>query len=320
MFDLLNNVKIAVIGDFCIDVYWYADMTKSELSRETPHFPLPVQREVMSPGAAGNVANNIAALKIEKLYALGVVGNDWRGKCLKDGLSEAGIDVSGLISAEGRFTNAYIKPMKMGISETVMEDARIDFEADSPLERQTEDALIAMLEEISTKIDVLCVCDQMKYGCITERVRAKICELGKNGLTVIVDSRDRIGLYENVTVKPNDLEAARATGYGSPSECAEALCEKNGKSAIVTCGKNGCIVCENGKCTRVPAIEVKGEIDICGAGDTFLSALACFKGAGLSFTDAAAYANAASSVTIKKIRMTGTATREELHNAIEANK
>ena len=70
MFDLLDNVKIAVIGDFCIDIYWYADMTKSELSRETPHFPLPVQKEVMSPGAAGNVANNIAALKIEKLYAL----------------------------------------------------------------------------------------------------------------------------------------------------------------------------------------------------------------------------------------------------------
>jgi len=319
MFDLLDNVKIAVIGDFCIDVYWYADMTKSELSRETPHFPLPVQREVMSPGAAGNVANNIAALKIQKLYALGVVGNDWRGKSLKDGLAEVGIDVSGLITAQGRFTNAYIKPMKMGISETVMEDARIDFEANAPLERQTEDALIKMLEEVSGKIDVLCVCDQMRYGCITERVRAKICELGKNGLTVIVDSRDRIGLYENVTVKPNDLEASRATGYGSVSECAQALFEKNSKPAIITCGKNGCVVCEDGKCVRVPAVDVEGEKDICGAGDTFLSALACFRGAGLSFTDAAAYANAASSVTIQKLRMTGTATREELYKAMEKN-
>ncbi len=320
MFDLLDNVKIAVIGDFCVDVYWYADMTKSELSRETPHFPLPVQREIMSPGAAGNVANNIAALKIKKLYALGVVGNDWRGKCLKDGLSEAGIDVSGIITAQGRFTNAYIKPMKMGISEIVMEDARIDFEANAPLEKQSEDALIAMLEEVSKKIDVLCVCDQMKYGCITDRVRAKINELGKSGLTVIVDSRDRIDLYENVTVKPNDLEASRATGHGSVSECAQALSKKNGKPAIVTCGKSGCVVCEEGKCVRVPAVEVEGEIDICGAGDTFLSALACFKGAGLSFVDAAAYANAASSVTIQKLRTTGTASREELHNALEKNK
>lgn len=320
MFDLLDNVKIAVIGDFCIDVYWYADMTKSELSRETPHFPLPVQKEIMSPGAAGNVANNIAALKIGKLYALGVVGDDWRGKCLKDGLEAVGIDVSGIITSWGRFTNAYIKPMKTGISEVVMEDARIDFEANSPLDKKSEDALIEMLDSIGGKIDVLCVCDQMKCGCITDKVRAKICELGKNGLTVIVDSRDRIGLYENVTVKPNDLEAKRAVGYGSASECAKALYEKNGKASIVTCGENGCVVCENGNTVRIPAVSVEGETDICGAGDTFLSALACFKGAGLPFADAAVYANAASSVTIKKLRTTGTASREELQAALESIK
>lgn len=317
MFDLLDNVRIAVIGDFCIDIYWYADMTKSELSRETPHFPLPVQKEVMSPGAAGNVANNIAALKIEKLYALGVVGDDWRGSELKKCLEKANIDTSGLITAENRFTNTYIKPMKMGISDVVTEDARIDFEAQNPLDKKTENALLERLDEICDKIDVLCVCDQMKFGCITDKVREKICEKGKNGLTVIVDSRDRIDLYTDVTVKPNDLEARRAVGYGSPVECAEALYSKNGKPALVTCGENGCIVCENGNVVRVPAVKVEGDIDICGAGDTFLSALACFRGAGLSFADAAVYANAASSVTIKKLRMTGTASRSELAAALE---
>jgi len=202
LFDLLDNVKIAVIGDFCIDIYWYADMTKSELSRETPHFPLPVQKEVMSPGAAGNVANNIAALKIEKLYALGVVGDDWRGSELKKCLEKAGVDTSGLITAENRFTNTYIKPMKMGISDVVTEDARIDFEAQNPLDKKTEKALLERLDEICDKIDVLCVCDQMKFGCITEKIREKICEKGRNGLTVIVDSRDRIDLYTDVTVAP----------------------------------------------------------------------------------------------------------------------
>ena len=320
MFDLLDNVKIAVIGDFCIDIYWYADMTKSELSRETPHFPLPVQREVMSPGAAGNVANNIAALNIEKLYALGVVGDDWRGSELKKCLEKASVDTSGLITAENRFTNTYIKPMKMGISDVVTEDARIDFEAQNPLDKKTENALLERLDEICDKIDVLCVCDQMKFGCITEKIREKICEKGRNGLTVIVDSRDRIDLYTDVTVKPNDLEARRAVGYGSPSECAEELYKKNNKPTLVTCGENGCIVCEHGSTVRVPAIKVEGDIDICGAGDTFLSALACFKGAGLSFADAAVYANAASSVTIKKLRMTGTASREELAAALEKNK
>ena len=38
----LAKGRIGVIGDSCLDVYWHADMTKSELSRETPHFPLPI--------------------------------------------------------------------------------------------------------------------------------------------------------------------------------------------------------------------------------------------------------------------------------------
>jgi hypothetical protein len=58
----IKNVKIVLIGDICLDVYWKADMTKSELSRETPHFSLPVIEERISPGGGGNAAANIAAL------------------------------------------------------------------------------------------------------------------------------------------------------------------------------------------------------------------------------------------------------------------
>ena len=58
----IDRARIAVVGDFCLDVYWMADMRRSRLSRETPHFPLPVTEERMSPGAAGNVACNIAAM------------------------------------------------------------------------------------------------------------------------------------------------------------------------------------------------------------------------------------------------------------------
>ena len=55
----LGKGRIGVIGDFCLDVYWHADMTRSELSRETPHFPLPIVQERLSPGGAGNVVANL---------------------------------------------------------------------------------------------------------------------------------------------------------------------------------------------------------------------------------------------------------------------
>lgn len=67
--------RIGVIGDFCLDVYWHADMTKSELSRETPHFPLPIVQERLSPGGAGNVVMNLLALKPKAVHAVGVFGD-----------------------------------------------------------------------------------------------------------------------------------------------------------------------------------------------------------------------------------------------------
>ena len=313
----LGKGRIAVIGDFCLDVYWHADMTKSELSRETPHFPLPIVQERLSPGGAGNVVANVLALEPKKTYAVGVFGDDWRGLALKGLLEQVGADVSGVITDRARVTNTYVKPLRKGFAENVVyEDPRLDFTNYEPLAAATEKRLLAFLDKVAKKIDVLCVCDQMPFGCITEAVRDRICALGEAGLTVIVDSRDRIGLYSNVVVKPNEIEASRvfngkvkATDFEKLAKLLEA---RTGRPAIVTAGEKGCYVSENARVTHVPACTVTGEIDFCGAGDTFLSCLACATAAGFPLVDAATLACAASAVTIKKLRTTGTATRAEL--------
>lgn len=317
VFSGVDSARIGVVGDFCLDAYWIADMTKSRLSREVPHFPLPIVEERMSPGGAGNVACNIAALKPRKVYAIGMTGTDWRGAALRELLSGAGIDTRLFLASPRRVTPAYIKPLRAGLSHVVYEDPRLDFEDHLPMEPEDEQALLEALDSVD--VDVLCVCDQMGCGCITPAVREKICEMGRNGLTVIADSRDRIALYENVIVKPNEIEASRAVeGAGSYEEAAAMLSRRTGRPAIVTLGESGCLVCENGNVTAVPARKVTPPIDICGAGDTFLSALACACAAGVSIADAAGFANAASSITIKKINQTGTASREELAEIFRA--
>ena len=68
--------------------------------------------------------------------------------------------------------------------------------------------------------------------------------------------------------------------------------------------------------THVPACKVTGEIDFCGAGDTFLSALATATAGGIALVDAAQIACCASAVTIKKLKTTGTASRKELAGTI----
>jgi len=312
------NARVAVLGDFCLDIYWHADMRKSELSRETPHFPLPIVQERLNPGGAGNVTANLLALEPKSVSCLGIFGTDWRGDALKKLLIERGADVSGIVTDSTRQTDTYIKPLRRGISDVVYEDPRLDFTNYSTLSPETEAKLIEELEKLSGKIDVLCVSDQMPFGCVSTAIREKIIELCGKGLTAIVDSRDRIGLYRNVIVKPNDIEAARALGVtGSPDieslkKMSAQLSARTGRPAIITAGENGCIVYENGEAVHIPAFDVTGEIDFCGAGDTFLSGVACATAAGFSLAEAATIACAASAVTIKKLKTTGTANRAEL--------
>ena len=318
----LGKGRIAVIGDFCLDVYWHADMTKSELSRETPHFPLPIVQERLSPGGAGNVVMNLLALEPKSVAAIGVFGDDWRGTALKGLLKKAGADISGVVTDASRVTNTYVKPLRKGFADDVVyEDPRLDFTNYDPLGKATERKLIAALEKFAKKIDVLCVCDQMPCGCVTPSVREKIVALGKKGLTVIVDSRDRIGLYTDVIVKPNEIESARAFKGEIPEtafeKLAAALGKRTGRPAIVTAGERGCYVSEKGKVVHVKACEVTGEIDFCGAGDTFLSGLAASTAAGFRLVDAATIACCCSAVTIKKLKTTGTANREELTKSLK---
>ena len=318
LFGRLDGCRVAILGDFCLDVYWEADMRLSELSRETPHFPLPIVSERLSPGGAGNVAANVLALRPREVVCLGVVGDDWRGKALVELLGGLGAEVSGLLVDDARQTNAYIKPLRRGVSEVVYEDPRLDFANYAPLSAATEARLLSALDAVAARADVLCVSDQLTYGCVTPAVRERLAELGSAGLRIVVDSRDRIGLYRQVMVKPNELEASRALELPETADAAalavvaQRLENRTGRPCVITRGEQGCLVAEEGRVTAVPARRVTGEIDFCGAGDTFLSALACMLAAGASVTDAAEIANVASSVTIRKLRTTGTASREEL--------
>lgn len=137
-FEQIKKLKVGIIGDFCLDVYWTADMKKSELSRETPHYPLPVVGERMSAGDAGNVAVNVSSLGVGKVYAIGCIGNDWRGKALSEQLALDGIDTEGLVKCDGRFTNTYIKPIRCRISDVKYEDPRLDFENYEKISDETE--------------------------------------------------------------------------------------------------------------------------------------------------------------------------------------
>ena len=319
----ISRARIGLIGDLCLDMYMDVDMRLSELSREVPNYTLPVVGERVSPGGAGNVAANLAALKPKALRVLGVLGQDWRGGLLKEALKARGVPTDGLIVSPRATTNAYIKPVRRGYSDLLYESPRLDYENREALSDGDEAALMEALERAAQEVDVLCVCDQLKNGCVTGRIRRRVCELARDGLRVIVDSRDRIGEYRDVIVKPNEMEAMRAlnlNGAVTPERMAQAalaLSERSGRPALITLGENGCLAAEDGRVAHIPARRVSGPTDICGAGDSFLAALACALGGGADIRAAAALGNLGASVTIAKLGETGTASRAELMRAFE---
>ena len=323
----IKNVKVCLIGDICLDLYWRADMKKSRLSRETPHHPLPIVDETHTPGGGGNVINNIHALGVDKLISVSAIGSDWRGFLLTDWFNKNGISADKIITRENGVTPCYIKPLRMGISDVVYEDPRLDFENYEPLTPDDEDKILKALDSAAKEVDVIAVSDQLLYGIITPEVRARLCDIAKD-IPVVVDSRDRINEYCNVIVKPNEVEAAFAVGqdisdkeisFEEAEKIAQELQLKNKAPVIVTLGALGALWCEDGNCQVAPTVKAQPPVDFVGAGDTFLSAFACAYAACKDGIKALAYANLASGVTVKKIGTTGTATTDEILKNWEEN-
>ena len=139
---------------------------------------------------------------------------------------------------------------------------------------------------------------------------------------VIVDSRYRAAFYKlkNGILKPNEDECRYALSMlalpipDSHEELGKALSDATGADILLTRGEKGSMyIFHDGSDTIItPALKIEGPIDICGAGDTSISAFASCIAAGATPRQAAKIASIASAVTIKKIATTGTATREEI--------
>lgn len=316
--DKIKSVKAVLLGDMCLDVYWSCDMTKSVLSRETPHFPLPVTEERMAPGAGGNALNNMATLS-KNVCAIGVIGDDWRGACLKKCFSERGINTEYIIEVKDRVTNAYCKPMRRGYLGFEVEDPRIDFESFSKIDESTEDALIENLKKAAAGADVLCISDQFDFGCVTDKVREEINRIAKNILTV-VDSRSRISLYKNAVLKPNEIECARALNVESQKlvegedneKLLKEFARKTESTICMTLGAKGVEIYKDGKIIKSQGVKVESPVDTCGAGDCFLSAFSLALGAEAAEEEAASLGNLASAICVKKINTTGSASDKEI--------
>lgn len=307
------ELRIAVVGDFCLDAYWEVDVACDEVSIETG---LPVTRvtgQRYGLGGAGNVAANLRALGVGEVRAIGILGDDPFGQVLTAELKAIGVNTEELRPVAGRPTPVYIKPLAGG-----EERGRIDLAAVSEPDQRDVDALVAALSDAALWADAVLFNQQLPTSA-DPRVIAAVSEIGDRTL-VVADSRHGGHLLRSAVLKVNADEARRLcdrAGIAEESQDgrASALSRWAGRPVILTLGEQGLLVAVDGKVTEVPGVEVSGPVDTVGAGDTALAALGAALAAGEEAVSAGVVANLAAAIVVGKVMTTGTAGAEELASA-----
>lgn len=316
-----DEVRLAVLGDYFLDEYLVIEPALAEISIETGLESNQIVAVRNSPGAAGTVCSNLAALGV-KTRAIGIIGDDGNGFELLQGLRCRGIETDLMIADPGRFTPTYTKPMKRQPDGTEAEMQRLDIKNRTLTPVELQKQVIENLRAVVDSVSGIIVGDQVEEdecGVVTAAVRDELAELSKRYPEKIffADSRRRIGKFREVMIKPNEREASVALNRSglSREELVSALFRMVRKPVFLTCGESGIYVLDGSGCFHCPAVPVTGRIDIVGAGDSASAGIVSALCAGATLEEAAAMGTLVASVTIRKLGTTGTASREEVLEA-----
>jgi rfaE bifunctional protein kinase chain/domain len=321
LLDDLPRVRVAVLGDFCLDAYWFIDPSRSEVSLETGVRTTPIRRQRYTLGGAGNVVMNLLDLGVGRLHVLGVVGADPFGHEMRRLLAGPRVDTAGLLTQDADWsTHVYVKP-HLGEQE----QSRLDFGNFNLLADHTAGALLARLEAKLADVDVVVVNEQVLTGVhASAAFQAGLTELIRRHpeRCFLLDSRHHSDRYDGAVRKINSHEAARLCGIERlPGElvlreearqAAETLQRRWGRPVFITRGARGCLVHDGRELTEIPGLQLLGRTDPVGAGDSMLAGIAAAIGAGRACVTAATLGNFVAGVTAQKLFQTGTATPGEV--------
>jgi D-beta-D-heptose 7-phosphate kinase/D-beta-D-heptose 1-phosphate adenosyltransferase len=315
-----EKCRILVVGDLMIDEYLWGQVER--ISPEAPVQVVSVTRDTTMLGGAGNVVNNLVALgaKVSVASVIGP-GDSAEGRLLLQLFRDSGVDTTGVIQDPTRPTTK-----KTRILAGHQHVLRIDRETRQEISDEHEDQLLRFVKEHMDTFDVILVSDYGKGLLTNNLLKAVIQVANRNNKTIIVDPK---GLdfkkYAGATViTPNKREASWAAGIeivddASLMKAGQKLLESVPvQRVLVSCGKEGMVLFEQGKEPRQVSAEARQVYDVSGAGDTVLAVLGLGLASGGTFQEAAELANTAAGVVVGKVG-TATVSREELERVLNVS-
>ena len=286
MKELMNRFrqkKILIIGDLMLDTYLKGEVTR--VSSEAPVPVIKIENEYHDIGGAGNVAANIVSLGGHATL-FSFVGDDHAGIILKNLLLKQRIE--SIIETDEKTIQ------KIRLIGSNQQLARADHEIVK--KRFFSRNAKSMLRQKASEADMIIVSDYAK-GVINEDTMSIISEF-KNK-TIIDPKPANKELYKNVfLLTPNEKELFEMTSLSNLEEAGEKLKEELQANILVTRGKKGMSLFSD-KQTNIPTY-AKEVLNVTGAGDTVVAALALSIASGASISEAAIIANHAAGITVEK--------------------
>ena len=268
-------------------------------SRISPEAPVPVvhvQQTDDRPGGAANVAVNLASLGV-KTRLIGAVGDDAAASTLESLLQAQGIDCS--------FACVNDRPTitKTRVQSRGQQLIRLDQENAAELR---DKALVDAVGEAAAGAGAVVLSDYGK-GALTD-VRGMIELCREAGVPVLVDPKGRdFEKYRGATLlTPNQGEFEAVAGHCVGDEELATrgwrmVEELDLTALLVTRSEKGMMLLETGNEPLFLSTQAREVYDVTGAGDTVIATLAGALASGQSLASAAALANIAAGLVVRKI-------------------
>lgn len=309
--DLLNSIKnfknasLLVIGDTILDQY-----VACEPIGMSAEAPVVVMRELEDNtflGGAGIVAAHVNALGAKCDY-LSVVGNDQNSDIVRRELNNFDINFD-LLEDPSRPTTFKIRYLVE--KQKMFRASRLK---DHDLSVEIENRLIDKIEEKSECVNGILICD-FQYGVITEKVLKFIKQISKkNKIPLYCDLQcsSQIGSILKFSgaqlICPTEREARLSLGAKDDGLewVANKVLERTGaKNLIMKLGSDGFIAYDKKDFSFVnrqsfPALS-ENPVDVTGAGDALLAALAVGMSSGSSLMQASAIATCMAALSVENL-------------------
>jgi D-beta-D-heptose 7-phosphate kinase/D-beta-D-heptose 1-phosphate adenosyltransferase len=267
--------------------------------RISPEAPVPVvhvQETDDRPGGAANVAVNLAALGVTT-GLVGVVGKDSAAAALESIMGQRGIEC-GFARAEDRPTITKTRVQSRG-----QQLIRLDEEKAAAMPGD------AMLDSLCGAIDgagAVVLSDYGK-GALAD-VASMIAACRDAGVPVLVDPKGTdFAKYRGASlITPNQSEFEAVAGKSESDEdlverARSMMVDLDLDALLITRSEKGMLLVETGAEPLFLSTQAREVFDVTGAGDTVIATLAAALASGQGLAAAAALANVAAGLVVRKI-------------------